>query len=130
MYMYILVPLPVGVYFSGDGGARDAEGDYQITGRVDDVMNVKGHRIGTAELESCMVSGWWWSWLAQVDLYTHDRVTTLELRRLLLLASLMRFLEKASQACSIICFETPFLSSDALTFYRYLCLCDFERRSG
>ena len=37
---------------------RDEDGHYQITGRVDDVINVKGHRIGTAELESCMVSEW------------------------------------------------------------------------
>lgn len=44
-----------GLYFSGDGGRRDSDGHYQITGRVDDVMNVKGHRIGTAELESCLV---------------------------------------------------------------------------
>ena len=47
-------PYP-GLYFSGDGALRDVDGDYQITGRVDDVINVKGHRIGTAELESCMV---------------------------------------------------------------------------
>ncbi|XP_064402705.1 acetyl-coenzyme A synthetase 2-like, mitochondrial [Halichondria panicea] len=46
-------PYP-GLYFSGDGARRDAEGHYQITGRVDDVINVKGHRIGTAELESCV----------------------------------------------------------------------------
>ncbi len=44
-----------GLYFSGDGALRDGEGDYQITGRVDDVINVKGHRIGTAEIESFMV---------------------------------------------------------------------------
>lgn len=44
-----------GLYFTGDGAYRDAEGHYQITGRVDDVINIKGHRIGTAELESCMV---------------------------------------------------------------------------
>lgn len=45
-----------GLYFSGDGALRDADGNYQITGRVDDVINVKGHRIGTAEIESYMVS--------------------------------------------------------------------------
>ena len=45
-----------GLYFTGDGALRDEDGHYQITGRVDDVINVKGHRIGTAELESCMVS--------------------------------------------------------------------------
>lgn len=44
-----------GLYFSGDGARRDSDGHYQITGRVDDVINVKGHRIGTAELESCLV---------------------------------------------------------------------------
>lgn len=44
-----------GCYFSGDGGIRDDDGHYQITGRVDDVINVKGHRMGTAELESTMV---------------------------------------------------------------------------
>ena len=48
-------PYP-GLYFSGDGAWRDFDGHYQITGRVDDVINVKGHRIGTAELESCTVS--------------------------------------------------------------------------
>lgn len=47
-------PYP-GLYFSGDGALRDSSGDYQITGRVDDVINVKGHRLGTAEIESCMV---------------------------------------------------------------------------
>ena len=46
---------PPGLYFSGDGARRDGDGHYQITGRVDDVINVKGHRIGTAELESCLV---------------------------------------------------------------------------
>ena len=45
----------VGVYFSGDGAMRDKDGHYQITGRVDDVINTKGHRLGTAELESVMV---------------------------------------------------------------------------
>lgn len=44
-----------GMYFTGDGAYRDEDGHYQITGRVDDVINVKGHRIGTAELESCLV---------------------------------------------------------------------------
>ncbi|KGM55036.1 acetyl-CoA synthetase [Lysobacter arseniciresistens ZS79] len=45
-----------GNYFSGDGCRRDADGDYWITGRVDDVINVSGHRIGTAEVESALVS--------------------------------------------------------------------------
>jgi len=45
-----------GVYFTGDGARRDAEGDWWITGRVDDVINVSGHRLGTAELESALVA--------------------------------------------------------------------------
>ncbi len=44
-----------GYYFSGDGATRDADGDYWITGRVDDVINVSGHRIGSAEVESALV---------------------------------------------------------------------------
>ena len=45
-----------GYYFSGDGCKRDADGDYWITGRVDDVINVSGHRMGTAEVESALVA--------------------------------------------------------------------------
>jgi acetyl-CoA synthetase len=45
-----------GMYFTGDGCRRDEDGDYWITGRVDDVINVSGHRIGTAEVESALVS--------------------------------------------------------------------------
>ena len=45
-----------GVYFTGDGCRRDADGDYWITGRVDDVLNVSGHRMGTAEIESSLVA--------------------------------------------------------------------------
>ena len=45
-----------GYYFSGDGCRRDEEGDYWITGRVDDVINVSGHRMGTAEVESALVA--------------------------------------------------------------------------
>jgi len=45
-----------GMYFSGDGCRRDADGYYWITGRVDDVINVSGHRMGTAEVESALVS--------------------------------------------------------------------------
>ncbi len=45
-----------GYYFSGDGCRRDADGYYWITGRVDDVLNVSGHRIGTAEIESALVA--------------------------------------------------------------------------
>jgi acetyl-CoA synthetase len=45
-----------GYYFSGDGCKRDADGYYWITGRVDDVINVSGHRMGTAEVESALVA--------------------------------------------------------------------------
>ncbi|WBV43185.1 acetate--CoA ligase [Pseudoroseomonas cervicalis] len=45
-----------GKYFSGDGARRDADGYYWITGRVDDVLNVSGHRMGTAEIESALVA--------------------------------------------------------------------------
>ena len=45
-----------GAYFTGDGCRRDEDGYYWITGRVDDVINVSGHRIGTAEVESALVS--------------------------------------------------------------------------
>ncbi len=44
-----------GLYFTGDGCHRDADGYYWITGRVDDVLNVSGHRLGTAEIESALV---------------------------------------------------------------------------
>ncbi|MBL8544281.1 MAG: acetate--CoA ligase [Hyphomonadaceae bacterium] len=45
-----------GMYFTGDGCRRDEDGYYWITGRVDDVLNVSGHRIGTAEIESALVA--------------------------------------------------------------------------
>jgi acetyl-CoA synthetase len=45
-----------GTYFTGDGARRDADGYYWITGRVDDVINVAGHRMGTAEIESALVA--------------------------------------------------------------------------
>jgi len=45
-----------GYYFSGDGAERDKDGDYRITGRVDDVINVSGHRMGTAEIEAALCS--------------------------------------------------------------------------
>jgi acetyl-CoA synthetase len=45
-----------GKYFTGDGARRDADGFYWITGRVDDVINVAGHRLGTAEIESALVA--------------------------------------------------------------------------
>jgi len=44
-----------GYYFTGDGARRDADGDYWITGRMDDVLNISGHRMGTAEIESALV---------------------------------------------------------------------------
>ncbi len=45
-----------GTYFTGDGARRDGDGYYWITGRVDDVINVSGHRLGTAEIESALVA--------------------------------------------------------------------------
>ncbi|MBK6381655.1 MAG: acetate--CoA ligase [Chitinophagaceae bacterium] len=42
------------LYFTGDGALKDAEGNYRITGRVDDVLNISGHRIGTAEVENAI----------------------------------------------------------------------------
>ena len=48
-------PIP-GKYFTGDGCRRDEDGYYWITGRVDDVINVSGHRMGTAEVESALVA--------------------------------------------------------------------------
>jgi acetyl-CoA synthetase len=47
---------PSGYYFTGDGCRRDGDGYYWITGRVDDVINPSGHRIGTAEVESALVA--------------------------------------------------------------------------
>jgi acetyl-CoA synthetase len=43
-----------GLYFTGDGALRDEQGNYRITGRVDDVINVSGHRLGTAEVENAI----------------------------------------------------------------------------
>lgn len=60
-----------GMYFTGDGCRRDADGDYWITGRVDDVINVSGHRIGTAEVESALVSHFAVAEAAVVG-YPHD----------------------------------------------------------
>ncbi len=45
-----------GYYVAGDGARRDKDGYYQITGRIDDVINVSGHRMGTAEVESALVA--------------------------------------------------------------------------
>ena len=45
-----------GIYFAGDGARRDEDGYFWIMGRIDDVINVSGHRLGTAEVESALVS--------------------------------------------------------------------------
>ncbi|GLS26374.1 acetate--CoA ligase [Marinibactrum halimedae] len=60
-----------GMYFSGDGARRDEDGDYWITGRVDDVLNVSGHRLGTAEIESAALT---YSDIAEAAVvgYPHD----------------------------------------------------------
>jgi acetyl-CoA synthetase len=60
-----------GRYFTGDGCRRDADGYYWITGRVDDVINVAGHRLGTAEVESALVAHTKVSEAAVVG-YPHD----------------------------------------------------------
>ncbi|STY31544.1 acetyl-CoA synthetase [Legionella wadsworthii] len=54
-HRYCLTYLHHGYYITGDGAKRDEDGDYWITGRVDDVINVSGHRLGTAEIESALV---------------------------------------------------------------------------
>nr|WP_270298346.1 AMP-binding protein [Eggerthella sinensis] len=54
-YKDVYFPTP-GHYLTGDGAYRDEDGYFWITGRIDDVMNVSGHRIGTAEVESALVS--------------------------------------------------------------------------
>ena len=51
-----LLESAAGMYFTSDGCRRDADGYYWITGRVDDVINVSGHRMGTAEVESALVA--------------------------------------------------------------------------
>jgi len=60
-----------GMYFTGDGCKRDEDGYYWITGRVDDVINVSGHRLGTAEIESALVGHHIVSEAAVVG-YPHD----------------------------------------------------------
>jgi acetyl-CoA synthetase len=52
--LYCQIYLANGYYLTGDGARRDEDGDYWITGRIDDVLNVSGHRIGTAEIESAL----------------------------------------------------------------------------
>nr|MCU0871272.1 AMP-binding protein [Pirellulaceae bacterium] len=60
-----------GMYFTGDGCRRDKDGDYWLLGRVDDVINVSGHRLGTAEVESALVSHPYVAEAAVVG-YPHD----------------------------------------------------------
>jgi acetyl-CoA synthetase len=60
-----------GLYFTGDGCHRDKDGYYWITGRVDDVLNVSGHRLGTAEVESALVAHEWVAEAAVVG-FPHD----------------------------------------------------------
>ncbi len=60
-----------GFYFTGDGARRDADGDYWITGRIDDVINVSGHRLGTAEIENALMTHWAVAEAAVVG-YPHD----------------------------------------------------------
>ena len=55
LHRHVLQDFP-GRYFTGDGAKRDEDGYYWITGRVDDVLNVAGHRLGTAEIESALVA--------------------------------------------------------------------------
>lgn len=54
--MRVFASSPQGYYFTGDGALTDSDGHFQITGRVDDVINVSGHRIGTAEIEDILVT--------------------------------------------------------------------------
>jgi len=53
-YLNTYMSFAKGYYFTGDGAKRDKDGMYWITGRVDDVVNVAGHRLGTAEIEACL----------------------------------------------------------------------------
>ena len=55
LHRHLLPASTRATYFTGDGCRRDEDGYYWITGRVDDVINVSGHRIGTAEVESALV---------------------------------------------------------------------------
>lgn len=52
---FCLVLIILGYFFTGDGAFRTSKGYYQLTGRLDDVINVSGHRLGTAEVEDVMV---------------------------------------------------------------------------
>lgn len=55
LFCYSFKLVPSGYFFTGDGAYCSKEGYYQITGRLDDVINVSGHRIGTAEIEDVVV---------------------------------------------------------------------------
>ena len=55
IFLVFLLSYNSGYYFTGDGAFKDKDGHLQITGRVDDVINVSGHRIGTAEIEDALV---------------------------------------------------------------------------
>merc|ERR1712238_547688 len=55
-YLNVYLKPYEGYYFTGDGVSRDTEGNHFITGRIDDVINVSGHRIGAAEVESALVA--------------------------------------------------------------------------
>merc|ERR1712176_1262422 len=55
-YLNTYMSFAKGYYFTGDGAKRDKDGMYWITGRVDDVVNVAGHRLGTAEIEACLAT--------------------------------------------------------------------------
>lgn len=58
-----------GYYLTGDGADRDEDGYYWLTGRIDDVLSISGHRIGTAEIESAIVSHSYVSESAVVPMY-------------------------------------------------------------
>jgi len=77
-----------GYYFTGDGASRDSDGYYWITGRVDDVLNVSGHRLGTAEIENALV--------------LHDQVAE---------AAVVGFPHKL-KGQGIYCYVTPMLDSE------------------
>lgn len=55
LFCYSFKLVPPGYFFTGDGAYCSKEGYYQITGRLDDVINVSGHRLGTAEIEDVVV---------------------------------------------------------------------------
>lgn len=54
---HAMVLATAGFFFTGDGVYRTSEGYYQLTGRLDDIINISGHRLGTAEVEDVVVRG-------------------------------------------------------------------------